>query len=153
VRHPDFGLADIDAELEKLAVNARRAPKRICDAHLAHQPAYRLRYNWSPSRCLDFQRQYALKPARCQPMIVSGLTIASTSHALREDERALWCNEHTFAPLPRLQRPIGSQKFKSFFNWKGLGAPYSRSRKIATGLHPKPTSVISNGSSRSIRSL
>ena len=35
-----------------------------------------------PPRCLDFQRQYALKPARCQRMMVSGLTIASASHAL-----------------------------------------------------------------------
>ena len=34
------GLTDIDAELEKLAVDARRAPEWICDAHLADQPAY-----------------------------------------------------------------------------------------------------------------
>jgi len=34
-----------------------------------------------PPRRLDFQRQYALKPARCQRMIVSGLTIANASHA------------------------------------------------------------------------
>jgi hypothetical protein len=35
-----------------------------------------------PPRRLDFQRQYALKPARCQRMIVSGLTIANASQAL-----------------------------------------------------------------------
>jgi hypothetical protein len=35
-----------------------------------------------PPRLLDFQRQYDLKPARCQRMIVSGLTIASASQAL-----------------------------------------------------------------------
>src|SRR6202022_3005006 len=34
------GLADIDAELEKLAVDARRAPEWICDAHLADQLSY-----------------------------------------------------------------------------------------------------------------
>src|ERR1700736_4258897 len=33
-------LSDIDAELEKLAVDARRSPEWICDAHLADQPAY-----------------------------------------------------------------------------------------------------------------
>jgi hypothetical protein len=32
-----------------------------------------------PPRRLDFRRQYALKPARCQRMIVSGLTIANAS--------------------------------------------------------------------------
>src|SRR6476661_5974585 len=37
-------LSDIDAELEKLAVDARRAPEWICDAHLADQPAYFERY-------------------------------------------------------------------------------------------------------------
>src|SRR5258708_7884542 len=35
-----------------------------------------------PLRRLDFQRQYALKPARCQRMTVSGLTIANASQAL-----------------------------------------------------------------------
>jgi len=34
------GLADIDAELEKLAMDARRAPEWICDAHLADQLSY-----------------------------------------------------------------------------------------------------------------
>ena len=35
-----------------------------------------------PPRRLDFQRQYALKTARCQRMIVSGLTITNASQAL-----------------------------------------------------------------------
>src|SRR5260221_6572497 len=35
-----------------------------------------------PPRRRDFQRQYALKPARCQRMIVSGLTITNASQAL-----------------------------------------------------------------------
>jgi hypothetical protein len=30
-----------------------------------------------PQRCRDFQRQYNLKPARCQRITVSGFTIAS----------------------------------------------------------------------------
>src|ERR1700687_5633500 len=33
------GLADIDAELEKLAVDARRAPEWICDAHFSDELA------------------------------------------------------------------------------------------------------------------
>ena len=31
------GLAHVDAELEQLAVDAGRAPKRVCQAHLADQ--------------------------------------------------------------------------------------------------------------------
>src|SRR6476659_7724445 len=37
-----------------------------------------------PPRCLDFQRQYDLKPARCQRITVSGFKIA---RALRTLER------------------------------------------------------------------
>ena len=33
----DRGLADLDAELEQLAVDAGRAPQRVCQAHLADQ--------------------------------------------------------------------------------------------------------------------
>src|SRR5471032_250207 len=32
-------LSDIDPELEQLSMDPRRAPKRICNAHLADQPA------------------------------------------------------------------------------------------------------------------
>src|ERR1700739_3102153 len=35
-----------------------------------------------PPRCRDFQRQYNLKPARCQRITVSGRTIASASYIL-----------------------------------------------------------------------
>src|SRR6476469_8428063 len=35
-----------------------------------------------PQRCRDFQRQYDLKPARCQRITVSGRTIASASYSL-----------------------------------------------------------------------
>src|SRR5262249_21176928 len=38
------GLSDLDAELKQLAVYPRRAPKRICDAHLADQAANVHRY-------------------------------------------------------------------------------------------------------------
>ena len=38
-------LPDIDAELEKLAVDPRRAPQRIGNAHLADQPAELQRHN------------------------------------------------------------------------------------------------------------
>jgi len=33
----DRGLADLDAELEQFAVDAGRAPERVCHAHLADQ--------------------------------------------------------------------------------------------------------------------
>src|ERR1039457_5257847 len=40
-----------------------------------------------PPRHLDFQRQYDLKPPRCQRTMVSGLTIAQASQTLRSEER------------------------------------------------------------------
>jgi hypothetical protein len=35
----DTGLADLDAELEEFAMDSRRSPQRVGDAHLADQPA------------------------------------------------------------------------------------------------------------------
>src|ERR1700726_1120248 len=40
-------LSDIDAELEKLTVDARRSPQRVGNAHRADKLAYLLRYGWS----------------------------------------------------------------------------------------------------------
>jgi hypothetical protein len=51
------GLADLDAELEQFAVDARRAPVRIGDAHFADQLA---NFGWgtrSPPLDRDLQRQ------------------------------------------------------------------------------------------------
>src|SRR5436190_19538992 len=53
------GLSDIYAELEKLAMTSGVFGR--------------------PFRGLDFQRQYARKPARCQRITVSGLTIFKAS--------------------------------------------------------------------------
>jgi hypothetical protein len=36
----DAGLADLDAELKQLAMDPRRSPQRIGNAHLADQPSY-----------------------------------------------------------------------------------------------------------------
>jgi hypothetical protein len=35
----DAGLADLDAEQEKLSMDSRRSPQRVGEAHLADQPA------------------------------------------------------------------------------------------------------------------
>src|ERR1700687_3881862 len=76
------GLPDFDTELEQLSMDPWSSPERLGDAHLADKLAFSCGTVGRPPRCLDFQHQYALKPARCQRMIVSGLTIASASHAL-----------------------------------------------------------------------
>src|SRR3979411_460918 len=53
----DARLRDLKPELEQFAVNARRAPKRIFDAHPPDQHA-QLRVDLrSPSQWRDFQRQ------------------------------------------------------------------------------------------------
>src|SRR5258707_1273918 len=75
------GLADIDAKLEKLAMDPRCSPPRIGDAHLA---SWRISTVTAgrPQRRFDFHRQYDLNPARCQRITVSGRTIASASYIL-----------------------------------------------------------------------
>ena len=71
------GLADIDAELEELSMDAGSTPERIGEAHLADQPPNFRRYAGLPARRRDFQRQNERKPARCQRTIVSGRTIVT----------------------------------------------------------------------------
>jgi hypothetical protein len=76
------GLANVDAELEQLTKESRRSPQRVGDAHLADQPANFQGYCRSTVAAPRFQRQYNLKPARCQRITVSGRTIASASYVL-----------------------------------------------------------------------
>ncbi len=83
-------LRDVEAELEQLAVNARRAPERIRERHGAHE-IRKLRADrrstHSPRR--DFQVQKARKPCRCQRTTVSGRTRWSASR-----HPAHWVESH-----------------------------------------------------------
>src|SRR6478736_8988154 len=73
----DAGLADLDAELEQFAMDPRRPPQRVGDAISRISRRISNGAVGRPQRCRDFQRQYDLKPARCQRMTVSGFTIVS----------------------------------------------------------------------------
>ena len=78
----DARLSDLEAELEQLAMDARRAPQRIS------MLIRRINARSSASICgrppseRDFQRQYRRKPVRCQRTRVSGRMIVM---ALRTD--------------------------------------------------------------------
>jgi hypothetical protein len=77
------GLADIDAQLEKLAMDPRCSPQRIGAAHLADKLACWHIFTVTtgrPQPCFDFHRQYDLNPARRQPITVSVRTIASAPY-------------------------------------------------------------------------
>src|SRR6516165_10514875 len=50
----DAGLADLDAELEKLSMDSRRSPQRVGDAHLADQPANFQQDSWSAAAAPRF---------------------------------------------------------------------------------------------------
>ena len=71
----DRGLANFDAKLEELTVDPGRAPEGIGKVIS--------RINWRissgtfglPLRDRDFHFQNKRKPARCQPITVSGFTI------------------------------------------------------------------------------
>src|SRR6478735_8802655 len=75
------GLSDFDAELEKLAMNSWRSSGL---AILISRISSRISSGTvgRPPRCLDFQRQYDLKPARCQRITVSGFKIARAPRIL-----------------------------------------------------------------------
>jgi len=73
----DRRLSDLEAELEQLTVNVR-APQsgfaRLISPISVRSSAEILGL---PTGLRDRQRQYARNPARCQRMVVSGLTIAT----------------------------------------------------------------------------
>src|SRR6266513_1727350 len=50
----DAGLADIDAELERLTMDSRRSPQRVGDAHLTDEPANFQRHRWSTAAASRF---------------------------------------------------------------------------------------------------
>ena len=83
----DAGLADLDAELEKLAMNSWRSPKWIGDTHLADQLAYFQRHRRPAAAGANFQRQYDLNPARCQRITVSGFKIARAAPRILSAKR------------------------------------------------------------------
>src|SRR5690348_12366843 len=71
----DAGLRDFEAELEQLAMDARRTPQLIFRAHPPDQRA-QIRGDLRPaSKRAGFPPQYRRKPARCQRTRVSGRTI------------------------------------------------------------------------------
>ena len=80
-------LRDLDAELEKFAVDARRTPQPICQAHLPDQAADLPWYLRPTPRVRDFQRQYRRKPVRCHRMTVSGRTIEGGTDRFISTER------------------------------------------------------------------
>jgi len=60
-------------------MDARSAPERICQAHLADQSPNSGGTLGLPARRLDFQRQKERKPARCHRITVSSSTIVMAS--------------------------------------------------------------------------
>src|SRR6476659_9534975 len=48
------GLTDLDAKLEQLAMDSRRSPQRVGEAHLADQPANFQRHRWSAAAMSRF---------------------------------------------------------------------------------------------------
>ena len=75
----DCRLGDVEAELQKLAVDVRRTPERVLEAHSSDKVAHLFVDLRSAPRGRDFHRQNALKPLRCQRTIVSGLKIIMAS--------------------------------------------------------------------------
>src|SRR5205823_10717850 len=73
----DAGLADLDAELEKLSMDSRRSPQRVGDAHLADQPANFQRCNWSAAAVPRFPAPIRSETGTVPTDAVSGFTIVS----------------------------------------------------------------------------
>src|SRR6202043_1396127 len=70
------GLSDIDAELEEFAMDPRRSPQRIGNAHLADKLAYLRRYRWS-----------AATAPRLPPPVRSEPCAVPFNHGLRLHDR------------------------------------------------------------------
>src|ERR1700724_558272 len=75
----DRRLGDLEAELEQLTMNTRRAPKCVRTAHLANERAQLSRDRRSANTVARSPVPIRPKPSTGQRMMVSGLTIATTS--------------------------------------------------------------------------
>src|SRR5476649_2463175 len=78
-RSSDLRLGDVEAELQKLAVDMRRTPERVLEAHSSDKVAHLFVDLRSTTERADFHRQNAAKPLRCQRTIVAGLKIVMAS--------------------------------------------------------------------------
>ena len=68
-------LADVDAQLEQLAVNPQSALEWVLTTYGANQRTHLFRYAGRPGLpCRTFQAQNKRMPFRCQPMTVDALT-------------------------------------------------------------------------------
>src|SRR6476469_9461314 len=76
------GLSDLDAELEKLAMNSWRSPEWIGDTYLADQLAYFQRHRRPAAAGARFPTPIRSEPARCQRITVSGFKIARAPRTL-----------------------------------------------------------------------
>ena len=69
----DAGLTDVDAQLQKFAVNVRSAPEWIFAVSMRINSRTSLGTAGRPGLpCRIFQRQNKPKPLRCQPITVAG---------------------------------------------------------------------------------
>jgi hypothetical protein len=72
----DCRLSDLETELNQLTMNVWGAPERVARLILPMSVRSSAETLGLPTWLRDRQRQYARNPARCQRMIVSGLTTA-----------------------------------------------------------------------------
>src|SRR3981189_127141 len=101
----DAGLADLDAELEKLSMDSRPSPQRVGDAHLADQPANFQQYSWSAAAVPRF-------PA----------PIRSETGTVPTDDRLRLNDRQSTASLGK--QPIESYKYQTINGPEGL--PFGR---------------------------
>ncbi|OPH83868.1 hypothetical protein [Nitrobacter vulgaris] len=114
-------MSDLEPKLEKFAVDAWRAPKRIFDAHLPDQRA-QLRLDLrSPSQWARSPPPIAAKPARCQRTSVSGRIIVRTcridgNQRDRDKEPAIMVRELgvTMQPTPQDDQLMSKHRVLSF---------------------------------------
>ena len=100
----DAGLTDLEAELEQLAMNARRAPQRIFRAIRQINARVSASIFGRPPRERHFQRQYRRKPARCRRTRVLGRMIVT---ALRTDGNQLYSmTKNKRSPFVSWTRPL-----------------------------------------------
>ncbi|MGA7387104.1 MAG: hypothetical protein WBW99_04135 [Pseudolabrys sp.] len=94
-------LRDLKPEFEQFAVDTRRSPQWVLDAHLLDQRP-QLRVNLWPER--DFQRQYRRKPVRCQRTSASGRMTVMT-FSTDANHRYSWIKTKR-SPFVKRMRPL-----------------------------------------------
>jgi len=129
-------LTDIDTELAKLAMDPRRSPQWVCDAHLSDQPAYFRRHRRSTATRSQLPAPVRSESGAVPTEMVCGFTIANASRALGNHR---YRQTNTNRSMALNQSFLGAVRLRTFICCRNVqisASSAARDRNRSTTIQP-----------------